>query len=191
MENPKILITGGAGYIGTKLIPLLLERKYELTVFDALLFDGNVLLPFFQNKNFSFIKGDIRDKAALASACKGKDIIIHLAAIVGFPACRENPTLAYSTNVEGAKNLAEVVNKDQYVLISSTGSNYGALVDKICTEETPLNPLSIYGKTVNSYFRSRSKGISFVPMYPAPPVIKIFGFSIIYKLSYFLTASIM
>lgn len=143
----KILITGGAGYIGTSLIPMLLSRGDDVTVFDSLLFGGNALIPFFRFNNFHFIKGDVRDKAALAEAVAGKDIIIHLAAIVGFPACRENPSLAYSTNVEGAQNLVDVVSPSQFVLVGSTGSNYGALEDAMCTEETPLNPLSIYGKT--------------------------------------------
>lgn len=141
------LITGGAGYIGTSLVPLLLERSYDVTVFDSLLFGGDALLPFFRHKNFHFIKGDIRDKDTLRQAVKGKDVIIHLAAIVGFPACSGNPALAYSTNVEGTQNLADAVSNDQYVLIGSTGSNYGVVADTICTEETPLNPLSVYGKT--------------------------------------------
>ncbi len=143
----KILITGGAGYIGTSLIPLLLARNYQVTVFDKLLYGGDALIPFFKNKNFHFIKGDIRDVSVLRNACKGKDIIIHLAAIVGFPACRENPNFAETINVGGTKNLISSVDKNQYVLFGSTGSNYGVLVNKICTEETPLNPLSIYGKT--------------------------------------------
>lgn len=142
-----ILITGGAGYIGSSLVPMLLEKGYEVTVFDALLFGGEALLPHFRNPKFHFIKGDIRDKKALAEAVKGQDAIIHLAAIVGFPACAKDPSLAQSTNVDGTQNLADVVSKEQYILVGSTGSNYGTLVDQICTEETPLNPLTIYGKT--------------------------------------------
>ena len=142
-----VLVTGGAGYIGTTLIPLLLERDYNVTVFDSLLLGGDALLPFFRHKNFHFIKGDIRDKDALRQAVKDKGVIIHLAAIVGFPACSENPDLAYSTNVEGTRNLAILVKKNQYILFGSTGSNYGAVLNGICTEETPLNPLSVYGKT--------------------------------------------
>jgi len=143
----KILITGGAGYVGSTLIPMLLERGHELVVFDRLMFGGNALLPFLNNKNFKFIKGDIRDREALQSVVSGQDVIIHLAAIVGFPACRENPDLARTTNVEGSRNLASVVSKDQRIIYASTGSNYGALVDEVCTEDSLLNPLSIYGKT--------------------------------------------
>ena len=143
----KVLITGGAGYIGTSLLPLLLERGYKVTVFDSLLFGGDQLLPFFKYSNFSFVKGDIRDLSAITEQCKDKDIVIHLAAIVGFPACRNYPELAQTTNVDGTKNIAHAVSKDQLVLFGSTGSNYGALEDEVCTEDTPLHPLSHYGKT--------------------------------------------
>lgn len=133
--------------MGTVLIPMLLDRGHEIIVFDRLMFGGNALLSFLNNRNFKFFKGDIRDKEALRSAVAGQDIVIHLAAIVGFPACRENPDLARTTNVEGSRNLVSVMNKNQRVIYASTGSNYGALVDEICTEDSPLNPLSIYGKT--------------------------------------------
>jgi nucleoside-diphosphate-sugar epimerase len=146
----KILITGGAGYVGTTLTPLLLDHGHKVTVFDNLMYGGAPLLPFFRNPNFEFIKGDIRDKDMLRQAVSDKDIIVHLAAIVGFPACRENPDLAKEVNVRGTQNLAEAVSKHQYVLFASTGSNYGALTeltDHVCTEESALHPLSIYGKT--------------------------------------------
>ena len=145
MKN-KILITGGAGYIGTSLIPLLLENNYKVTVFDNLMHGGNQLLSFFRNKNFNFIKGDITIKKDIKNAVKGHDIIIHLAAIVGFPSCKNNPELAYNVNVMGTKNLIEVTDKEQIILYGSTGSNYGKVTD-ICTEESPLNPLSLYGET--------------------------------------------
>lgn len=142
----KILITGGAGYVGTSLIPQLLEKKYKVIVFDNLMFGGDPLLPFFRDKNFEFIKGDIRDKSSLSNAVKQADIIIHLAAIVGFPACRKDPELAKSVNIDGTKNLIDVCSNDQLIFYGSTGSNYGS-VEGICTEETPLNPLSLYGQT--------------------------------------------
>ena len=142
----KILVTGGAGYVGTSLLPLLLEEGHEVTVFDNLMHGGNQLLPFFRNKNFHFIKGDITLKKDLAKAVKGKDLIIHLAAIVGFPACKNNPELAVNVNVHGTANLIEVSDPSQKILYGSTGSNYGKVTD-ICTEETPLNPLSLYGET--------------------------------------------
>jgi len=142
----KVLITGGAGYIGTSLIPQVLNKGYQVTVFDNLIHGGNQLLPFFNNKNFEFVKGDIRDKDKLKEVVKGNDIIIHLAAIVGFPACRMNPELAEDVNVQGTINLIDVCDKNQIIFYGSTGSNYGA-VTEICTENTPLNPLSLYGET--------------------------------------------
>lgn len=143
----KILVTGGAGFIGSTLIPLLLKRKYIVTVVDNLMYGGSSLLPNFNDSHFSFVKGDVRDTLLMKNLLKDKDIIIHLAAIVGFPACRQNPDLAKAVNFTATKHIAKYLSKNQYIFFASTGSNYGALVDEICTEETPLNPLSIYGKT--------------------------------------------
>lgn len=145
--NTRILVTGGAGYIGTTLIPLLLRRGYDVTVLDNLMFGGQQLLPFFRHRNFSFMKGDVRNRSTMAEASRSVDIIIHLAAIVGLPACQSNPGLAKTVNVDGAKTLASVASPRQFVLVGSTGSNYGAVKNGVCTEETPLRPLSLYGKT--------------------------------------------
>jgi len=142
----KILITGGAGFVGTSLIPQLLEKNYKVRVFDNLTFGGDSLLPFFRNPNFDFMKGDVRNVNELKEAVKGCDAVVHLAAIVGFPACRKDPKLAEEVNVGGTRNLIEAVSKDTLILFGSTGSNYGS-VEEICTEETPLNPLSLYGQT--------------------------------------------
>ena len=146
MVKKRILVTGGAGYVGTALLPKLLEAGHEVTVFDNLMQGGNQLLSFFRNKNFNFINGDVTIKSDLESAVKDKDIIIHLAAIVGFPACKNNPELATRVNVGGTKNLIEVTSPNQTILYGSTGSNYGRVTD-VCTEESPLNPLSLYGET--------------------------------------------
>ncbi len=142
----KVLITGGAGYVGTSLIPILLNNSYKVVVYDNLMFGGDAILPFFRNSNFSFIKGDIRDKEKMKDAVKDADVVIHLAAIVGFPACRKEPELAKSVNVDGTQNLIDVTSNEQLIIYGSTGSNYGAVED-VCTEESPLNPLSLYGQT--------------------------------------------
>jgi nucleoside-diphosphate-sugar epimerase len=144
----KIFITGGAGYIGTTLIPLLLDRNYQVTVYDSLLFNnGDKLLPYITNPNFAFIEGDIRDADKLSYHIKGHDIVIHLAALVGFPICREKGEQeSHNVNVVGTQNVINAMTPDQYLLFGSTGSNYGEVLD-VCTEETPLNPLSIYGRT--------------------------------------------
>jgi nucleoside-diphosphate-sugar epimerase len=142
----KILVTGGAGYVGTSLIPQLLHAGHTVRVFDNLMFGGDQLLPFLRLSSFEFVKGDVRNLAQVADAIKGCDVIIHLAAIVGFPACRAFPRLAEETNVGGSKNIAQAALRSQLVLFGSTGSNYGS-VNGICTEETPLHPLSLYGAT--------------------------------------------
>jgi nucleoside-diphosphate-sugar epimerase len=143
-----IFITGGAGYIGTTLIPLLLENNFKITVYDSLMFNnGDKLIPYMTNKNFTFIEGDIRDKEKLSKHIKGHDIVIHLAALVGFPICREKGEKeSYDVNVIGTKNVIDTMTDEQYLLFGSTGSNYGEVIG-VCTEETPLNPLSIYGRT--------------------------------------------
>lgn len=143
----KILVTGGAGYIGSVLVPKLLEKGYQVCVYDSLLFGGNSLFGCFINPNFSFIEGDIRDTEKLKKSMDGVDVIIHLAAIVGYPACQKNPELTKEINLEATKRLVDSVKPNQYVLFGSTGSNYGAVKDGFCTEETPLNPLSLYGET--------------------------------------------
>ena len=146
MVKKRILVTGGAGYVGTALLPKLLEAGHEVTVFDNLMQGGNQLLSFFRNKNFHFVNGDVTIKKDVAAAVKDKDVIIHLAAIVGFPACKNNPELATNVNVGGTRNIIETTTPEQVILYGSTGSNYGKVTD-ICTEESPLNPLSLYGET--------------------------------------------
>jgi nucleoside-diphosphate-sugar epimerase len=160
----KILITGGAGYIGSVLTPLLLENGYQVRVLDSLMYNGGSLLGHFRKPAFDFVKGDIRDPQAVKNAMEGCDIVIHLAAIVGFPACRKNPELSQTVNVDGTKVVGDAAGKGRLVLYGSTGSNYGALTDKICTEETPLNPLSIYGKTKTAaelYLMENNKAIAY------------------------------
>ena len=143
----KILITGGTGYIGSVLIPMLMDQKFKVTVYDSLLYGGTSLLPYVSNPRFSFIKGDIRDKSALTPVAKENDLIIHLAAIVGLSACNRDPRLAHSTNVEGTKNIIDLLSPSQILIFASTVSNYGAALGNSCKEDTPLNPLSLYAKT--------------------------------------------
>jgi nucleoside-diphosphate-sugar epimerase len=175
----KIFITGGAGYIGTTLIPLLLERDYEVTVLDSLMFNnGDKLLPYMRNTNFNFIKSDIRDEEVLKKAMKGHDVVIHLAALVGFPICREaGEQETHSVNTEGTNIVIRNMTKDQYLLFGSTGSNYGEVVG-VCTEETPLNPLSIYGKTkteaeLNVMGRNNSTAFRFATAFGLSPRLRL------------------
>lgn len=143
----KILVTGGAGYVGSILLPLLLDKDFEVTVYDSLLYGGSSLIPFISNKKFTFVKGDIRDEEILEKSLRENDIIIHLAAIVGLPACNKDKRLAGSTNIQGTKNLVDYLSPDQKLIYASTVSIYGATTGEICDEESCLNPISYYAKT--------------------------------------------
>ena len=142
----KIVITGGAGYIGSTLIPILLAKNYRVHVIDNLTFGGQALLRHFIDPNFSFAEADVRDRSALQKELSDADVVIHLAALVGYPLCKKLPREAVEVNVDGARNVLELSPKGTRFIYASTGSNYGE-VEGICIEETPLNPLSLYGRT--------------------------------------------
>ena len=142
----KILVTGGAGFVGSILVPLLLEEGHNITVIDNLMYHQESLLGYARYKNLNFILGDVRDEAVMKPAVHNADVIIHLAAIVGEPACRMRADLATTVNLQASKTLNDLRSKNQALIFASTGSNYGK-VDNICTEETPLSPVSLYGVT--------------------------------------------
>lgn len=142
----KILITGGAGYIGSMLAPMLLAKGHKVTIYDSFMYGAIPLLGFSMNPNLEIIKGDVRDAAALAKVVKDHDWILHLAAIVGYPACAADPQLATTTNVDGTRNVLEAMGKGQRLAFASTGSTYGK-VEGVATEETPIAPLTLYGKS--------------------------------------------
>lgn len=139
----KILVTGGAGYIGSRLIPELL-KFCKVRVLDNLTYGYYGIIPYFDNPNFEFINGDIRNESNIKKSLVNIDFVIHLAAIVGYPACKAQPKLAYEVNYEGTKKLVNLCKVP--IIYASTGSNYGQVAD-ICNEKNPLNPLTEYGKT--------------------------------------------
>lgn len=141
----RILVTGGAGYVGSVLVPMLLRLGHCVTVYDRLDFGIDPMLPNFINDGFKMIKGDIRNQKDLALACKNKDIVIHLASIVGFPACKKDENEALTVNVGGAEALAKVAGSAS-IIFSSTGSVYGDL-SEVCTEAVSSKPVSLYGET--------------------------------------------
>jgi nucleoside-diphosphate-sugar epimerase len=143
----RILVTGGAGYVGSTLVPLLLEQGHRVRVYDLLRFGGHGLLPCCQNRHFDLIKGDVCDADAVKKALDGVDAIVHLAAIVGYPACKKEPQVAQATNVEGTRTLLRLRRPDQKFIFASTGSIYGAIPDYVCNEETPRAPITLYGET--------------------------------------------
>jgi len=141
----KVLVTGAAGYIGATLCPMLLEQGYEVIALDNL-YKGHAdaLIPCASYPGFTFIRGDIRDEKLVEKLMGQVDSVIHLAGLVGAPACAKDPWLSSSVNVDGTTNLLKYRQYDIPFVYSSTGSNYGK-VEGICTENTPCNPLSEYG----------------------------------------------
>ncbi len=161
----KILVTGGAGYIGSILVKDLLDNNNKITVLDNLLFQQNSLLDCCNYENFEFIKGDICDYDLIKKILPKFDIIIPLAAIVGAPACKKNPTLTKLVNDESYIFLIENLSIDQKVLFPTTNSGYGiGSKSEFCTEETPMNPISEYGITkvkIEKAFLDRGNSITF------------------------------
>jgi nucleoside-diphosphate-sugar epimerase len=138
------LVTGGAGFVGSVLITDLLKNLYKVRVLDKLTYGGEGIISHFSNPDFEFIKGDIRKVKDIEKSLKDVDFVIHLAAIVGYPACKAKPDLAHEVNVVGTENLVSKCNVP--IVFASSGSNYG-YINGICNEETRLNPLTEYGVT--------------------------------------------
>jgi nucleoside-diphosphate-sugar epimerase len=162
----RILITGGAGYLGSVITQKLLESGYNVVVLDKLIFNQLSLLPHTSNPNFKFVYGDVRDIDLLKRLVHDCDIIIPLAAIVGFPACDADPKLAYEINFEQIRNIVEwIKGTDKKILYPNTNSGYGVGKDGVyCDETSPLNPISVYGKTkidAEKYILENTNGICF------------------------------
>jgi nucleoside-diphosphate-sugar epimerase len=142
-----ILITGGAGYIGSELVNLLIS-EHEVTVYDNLMYEPTSLLRYTNHENFKFVKADVRDLKKLEKYVSESDIIIPLAALVGFPLCERDPRAAKEINHEVNGWIAKNKSTEQRVIYPCTNSGYGVSVDgSVCTEESPLNPITLYGKT--------------------------------------------
>ena len=144
----KILITGGAGYLGSVMIPDFLDMGYKVAVLDNFMFKQNTLAQNCSNPNFDIHRGDVRDQKKLSSLVKDVDIIIPLAAIVGAPMCEEDKVAATSINRDSILNLIKLVSSNQKIIMPTTNSGYGiGKKDRMCDEETPLKPISLYGNT--------------------------------------------
>jgi nucleoside-diphosphate-sugar epimerase len=145
----KILITGGAGYIGSKLATKLINQNYKVTVIDILKFSSKSLNHLFNNKNFTFIKADVRNKKLMNSLVKKNDFIVPLAALVGAPLCEKNKKEAIAVNLNSIKYLMKTISKkNKKIIYLTTNSGYGVgEKNKFCDESSPLNPISLYGRT--------------------------------------------
>ena len=147
----KILVTGGAGYIGSALLPLLLAEGHEVRVLDSLLHGGDSLLGVWSQPNFEFVRGDITDPAMRKSALAGINAVVHLAAIVGDPACARQPDIARAVNLDSS--LALIDESRQFgvsrFVFASTCSNYGRMKDpdSYVDEDSELSPVSLYAET--------------------------------------------
>lgn len=144
----RVLITGGAGYIGSVLTPALLAAGYAVTVLDTFMFGQSSLAECCADERFSVLHGDCRDKEVVRAALRSADVIIPLAALVGAPICARDETAARSTNLDAVRLLLSMRSPAQRVLFPTTNSGYGiGEPGQYCTEETPLRPLTLYGRT--------------------------------------------
>ena len=146
-----ILVTGGAGYVGSSLVPLLLAKGHRVRVLDSLLHGGEALLGVWTDPAFEFVKGDVRDAEAVQRAVAGMDAVVHLAAIVGDPACAREPAMARAVNLEGSLALIEAARRAgvKRFVFASTCSNYGKMADptQYVDERSELRPVSLYAET--------------------------------------------
>ena len=141
----QILVTGGAGYLGSTLVPELLARGHKVTVLDNFMWDQNSLAHVCHNPNFDVVRGDVRNKDTVLPLLKKADIVIPLAAYVGAPLCARDPVGATTTNHDAIAMMLDHVSKHQRILMPTTNSAYGTGDENnFCTEESPLRPMSLY-----------------------------------------------
>ena len=161
----KILITGGAGYIGSVLVPVLLDDGHEVTVLDTFPDGGTQLLQCARFAGFTPVRGDARDARLLDELVPAADCVLPLAALVGAPLCQRDPIAATTPNRDAVLELVKRVRPDQLLLYPTTNSGYGiGEKNQLCTEETPLRPISLYGTTkaeAEAAILASGKGISF------------------------------
>lgn len=146
--NERVLVTGGAGYLGSILCEHLLAAGYQVTVMDNLLYGQAPLFHLCASPQFDFVFGDARDEKLLADLIARHDVLIPLACIVGAAACDRDPLMARSVNFDSVALLNRLRGKNQLVIYPTTNSGYGTKTgDVFCTEDTPLEPISLYGNT--------------------------------------------
>ncbi|WP_277057847.1 NAD-dependent epimerase/dehydratase family protein [Trichlorobacter lovleyi] len=143
-----VFITGGAGYLGSILCEHLLDKGYRVTVLDSLMYGEQNLNHLCANPDFDFHRGDARDEKLVGALIRDADVLIPLAAIVGAPACDLDPLMASSTNRDAIAMLCRIRRPEQLIIYPTTNSGYGTKTgDVFCTEESSLDPISLYGRT--------------------------------------------
>ena len=160
-----ILVTGGAGYLGSTMVPDLLQLGHKVTVVDSFMYKQSSLNHVCHHPNFSVVRGDIRIESVMAPLIKKSDIVIPLAALVGAPMCSQDPVGARTVNHDAIALMLKLLSKQQLVLMPTTNSAYGT-GDKnnFCTEESPLNPISLYAKEkvgIEKELMQRDNAVSF------------------------------
>lgn len=143
----KILVTGGAGYIGSVLVPTLLQKGHEVTAIDSFIYNQSSLLDVCNNEKLTIIRGDARDENLVKKHIKSADAIFPLACLTGAPLCAKDPVGARSVNLEAVKLVLKLRSREQRVIFPNTNSGYGIGEKGVfCTEETPMRPVTLYGQ---------------------------------------------
>ena len=143
----KILVTGAAGYIGSVLVPILLKEGHEVIAIDNFMYNQTSLLDCCYDEKLTIIRGDARDEGLISEQLKNADAVFPLACLTGMPICSKDPVGAKTVNLDAVRMILELRNKDQPIIFPTTNSGYGIGQKGIyCTEETPLNPVSLYGQ---------------------------------------------
>jgi nucleoside-diphosphate-sugar epimerase len=144
----RVLVTGAAGYLGSILCEHLLAEGHHVTAIDNLLYNYTSLLHFCHQRQFKFVRGDARDERLIRERLKDADVLIPLAALVGASACDRDPWSAESVNLEAIRMIDRLRSPNQLIIYPNTNSGYGTQSgDNVCTEDTPLEPITLYGRT--------------------------------------------